>query len=160
MSVSSLALTGSWRDYWGIWNALVEPLIAPLELSVCHAARFAILPQLQQQTFPASGKTEYNFHLVPGSIIWGLFADGDDSVSIQITDLAFGHQFFQEPLSADQISSTPPWAARGYLPSFMLLPAPHPVVGDGLFSYEAWGTPGATFVMALGVAEVTNCPVR
>jgi hypothetical protein len=41
-----------------------------------------------------------------------------------------------------------------------LLPCPWPVVGEGLFTLEAWGTPGANFVMVLKVAEVTDCPVR
>jgi hypothetical protein len=161
MSVSSLALTVAWRDYWGMWNPYAEALIAPIELSECHAPRLAILPQLQQQTFDASGKTQYNFHLVPGSLIFGLLVQAPDTpVAIQITDVGMGHQFFQEPISADQLQAERFLEIEGDMPNYLLLPTPHPVVGDGLFSYEAWGQVGTTFVMALGVAEVTDCPVR
>jgi hypothetical protein len=160
MSVSSLALSIAWRDYWGMWNPYVEPLVAPIELSECHAPRIAILPQLQQQTFDATGKIQYNFHLVPGSLIFGMMTNGDSTVSVQITDIEMGHQFFQEPISADQICSLFVNEEFAYMPNFMLLPTPHPVVGDGLFSFEAWGPVGTTFVMLLGVAEVTDCPVR
>jgi hypothetical protein len=165
MSVSSLALNPAWRDYFGIWNCYVEPMLAPLELSLCHAPRFCVLPELFTRVFPASGKMMYNFHLVPGSLIWGMFVpagdfENDNPVSVQLTDMNLEHRFFQEPISSDQICSTPPFAAEGYFPPFMLLPCPHPVVGDGLYTFEAWGTPGDTFVMVLGVAEVTDCPVR
>jgi hypothetical protein len=165
MSVSSLALNSSWRDYFGMWNPFVEPQLAPLELSLCHAPRVAVLPELLEAVFPAGGKMQYNFHLVPGSLIFGMYVPSGDfntdgTVSVQLTDNNLKHQFFQEPLSSDQICSTPPFAAEGYFPPFMLLPTPHPVVGDGFFTFEAWGTPGNTFVMLLAVAEVTDCPVR
>jgi hypothetical protein len=157
MSVSSLALNSDWRDYWGDWNALVEPWFAPLEKSMCHAPRFVILPELEQATFPTSGYIQYNFHLPPGSIIWGLYLTFDTTVSIQLTDVSLGHQFFQEPITADQVA---PAQFFNFLDSFVLLPAPHQVVGDGLFSYEAWGVAGAFYPIMLGVAEVTSCPVR
>jgi hypothetical protein len=165
MSVSSLALSSSgWRDYFGMWNPFVEPWLAPLELSECHAPRLVVLPQIAYAMFSAAGKIEYNFHLVRGSIIWGLFApplalnSGSDIPTIQITDVNLQHQFFQEPISTDQLAVTD--GNDGFFPPFFLLPCPHPVVGDGLFSFEAWGTPGDTFVMLLGVGEVTPCPVR
>lgn len=158
MSVSSLALFPGWRDYWGMWNALVEPWAAPLEQSKCHGPRLAVLPELDAATFDQTGKTLYNFHLVPGSLIWGMWVPSDPTVTIQLTDLNLGYEFFQQPMTADQLATTS--FNNGYFPSFTLLPTPHPVVGDGLFSYEAWGAPGASFVMALGVAEVTECPVR
>ena len=69
MSVSSLALDSTWRDHWGMWNPYIEPQMAPLEDSKCHAARLVVLPEVGFQVFPASGKIEYNFHLPAGSII-------------------------------------------------------------------------------------------
>lgn len=162
MSVSSLALWPSWRDYWGMWNAAMEPYLSPLELSQCHAPRFAVLPQIAQQTIPASGKVEYNFRLEPGSIIWGLFplntsTDGfSGPITVQLRDIGLGHDFFQSPLSTDQIQTS---NAGDDFPSETLIP-PYPVVGDGLFAFEMWGPVGAVFVMLLGVAEVTDCPVR
>jgi hypothetical protein len=163
MSVSSLALHAAWRDYWAMWSPFVEPWISPIEKSLCHAPRLAVMPELLNSVFPPGGKMLYNFHLIPGSIIWGMWPFLTPGInkpgpSIQLTDVGLGHAFFQEPIRADQISTTGP--AAGYFPSFTLLPSPHPVVGDGLFTFEAWGQPGSTFVMLLGVAEVTDCPVR
>lgn len=158
MSLSSLALYAEWRDYWGMWNPLMEPFLAPLEASDCLAPRWAVLPQLQYATFGPTGKITYNFHLVPGSIIWGIWStiDEGDDVTVQLTDTSLGHQFFQEPIQAEQLVGG---SAGPYFPSFTLLP-PHPVVGDGLFTFEAWGPVGSFYVALLGVAEVTDCPVR
>lgn len=163
MSVSSLALSPYWRDYWGMWNAFVEPYLAPLELSQCHAPRFCVLPQVAQQTIPASGKVQYNFRLQPGSIIWGLFplntsTDFLGPVSVQLRDVELGHDFFQSPISTDQLQVKGDWAGVDF-PSYTPM-LPHPVVGEGLFTFEMWGPVGTLFVMLLGVAEVTDCPVR
>jgi len=62
MALSTLALDSSWRDYYAMWNPLIEPLHAPIEESVCHAPRYALIPDVQHQTIPASGKIEYNFY--------------------------------------------------------------------------------------------------
>jgi hypothetical protein len=160
MSVSSLALWSCWRDYWGMWNPAVEPYLAPLELSQCHAPRWAVLPQVAQQTIPASGKIQYNFRLQPGSIIWGMFVDNnlnfDGTITIQLHDVALGHDFFQSPISTDQLQVN---EAGLDFPCFTPM-LPYPVVGDGLFSFEMWGPAGNVFVMLLGVAEVTDCQVR
>jgi hypothetical protein len=159
MSLSSLALNAQWRDYWGMWNPMIEPFLAPLEASDCLALRWAVLPQLQYATFGPTGKITYNFHLIPGSIIWGMWStlSEGEAVTVQLTDTSLGHQFFQEPIQANQLQSSN--AAGVYLPSATLLP-PHPVVGDGLFTFEAWGPVNSFFVALLGVAEVTDCPVR
>ena len=160
MSVSSLALFPSWRDYWGMWNAMVEPYLAPLELSQCHAPRFALLPQTGQWQFPSSGKIQYNFRLEPGSIIWGLFPlPGNPDATefaIQLRDEQLGHDFFQAPMNVSQLQVTNPGLS---FPSPTLI-YPYPVVGEGMFSFEMWGPAGAFFMMLLGVAEVTDCPVR
>jgi hypothetical protein len=160
MSVSSLALFSSWRDYYGEWNALVEPQMAPLEQSSCHAPRYALLPDISHQTVPPSGKIEYNFHLPVGSIIWGMFVPNPtDDFAMQLTDISLGHQFFQEPVFASMLF-TPGAIQTALYPAATLFASPHPVVGDGLFSFEAWANPASTVVLLLGVAEVTDCPVR
>jgi hypothetical protein len=156
MSVSSLGLDSSWVDYSGVWNSYVEPQVAPLDQSPCHACRYALIPPVEQGLFPFSGKISYNFHLVPGSLIYGWWISG--GTSLQLTNVDMGHKFFQEvdvPFDAGTYGSD-----QARFPSFTLLPAPHPVVGDGFFSLEAWGVPTQRFVMILGVGEVTNCPVK
>lgn len=157
MALSSLALFSSWRDFSGDWNALVEPQIAPLEASSCHAPRFALIPDVSHNVIPDGGKIEYNFHLPAGSLIYALWVP-NKSYAFQLTDVVLGHQFFQDPIRAALIFTA--GALQGRIPGQMLLPTPHPVVGDGLFSFEAWGDSGDTVAVILGIAEVTQCPVR
>jgi len=159
MSVSSLSLFSAWRDYWGMWNGLVEPQFAPIDESKCHAPRFALLPDVSHQVVPSSGKITYNFHLPPGSVIWGIFSPNPNTdYAIQLTDVTLGHQWFQEPVSISFLFTA--GSTAGDYPAALLLPTPHPVVGDGLFSFEAWATPGDTVLILLGVAEVTSCQVK
>jgi hypothetical protein len=156
MARSSLALDSAWVDYYGDWSSLVEPLFAPLELSSCHAPRYAMIPDANHQVIPAGGKLEFNFRLVPGSLIVGLWVTPGFAITLRDIDLE--HDFFQEPITSDFLITQ--GAQFGTFPSVTLLPTPHPVVGDALFSLEAWGPPGNTFVAILLVAEVTDCPVR
>jgi len=173
MALSTLALDSSWRDYYAMWNPLIEPLHAPIEESVCHAPRYALIPDVQHQTIPASGKIEYNFYLVPGSLIVGFWVtvgnnalgfgqtfpgNSGNHFTVQLKDIGLDHLFFQEPSQTDFLQTN--GAQFGRFPSYTLLPAPHPVVGDAFFSLEVWGTPGDQFAMVLLVAEVTDCPVR
>lgn len=157
MAISSLSLDPSWRDYTGVWNALVEPLMAPIEESRCHAPRFVLIPDQQAQVISASGKIEYNFRLVPGSLLLGMWTT-DAATAVQLKDLNIGHEFFQEPMNPQYLQTL--GAEQGRFPSFFLFPAPHPVVGDGLFMLEAWGPAGNEYFAVLQVAEVTDCPVR
>ena len=156
MARSSLALDSSWVDYYGDWSALIEPLMAPIEESRCHAPRYALIPDANHQTIPAGGKQEFNFRLVPGSIIVGFWVTS--GFTIQLRDIDLEHDFFQEPLKSDYLVTQ--GAQFGRFPSITLLPTPHPVVGDALFSLDVWGPVGSQFVMILLVAEVTDCPVR
>lgn len=159
MSLDSLSLYSEWRDYYGMWNPLVEPQFAPIERSGCHAPRLARIPDVLNQVVPASGKIEYNFHLVPGSLIWGLWAYmTNTSNAIQLTDVNLGHQFFQAPVTISLLLTA--GANEGRFPSYTMLPTPHPVVGDGLFTLEVWGDPGDVAAIILGVAEVTDCQIK
>ncbi len=157
MSLSSLALDPCWRDYFGAWTPSVEPYLAPLADSLCHAPRLALVPDQSKLIVPASGKITYNFHLVPGSCIWGFWLL-NGAGALQITDVDMGHKFFQEPASVSFLFTA--GADWDRMVSYTALPAPHPVVGDGLFTMEYWDSPGALFFLLLGVAEVTKCPVR
>ena len=156
MARSSLALDSSWVDYYGDWSALVEPLMAPLEESTCHAPRYALIPDVNHQVVPSGGKIEYNFRLVPGSLIIGLWLT--PGFTIQLRDIDLEHDFFQEPVGTTDLITV--GAQFGRFPSITLLPAPHPVVGDALFSLDVWGPVGQQFIAVLLVAEVTDCPVR
>ncbi len=124
MSLNPLSLDSSWRDYYGSWNPTVEPFTAPLEKSNCHLPRLALCPDVLNQVVPASGKIEYNFHLVPGSLIWGFWAFfSNTSNAIQLTDVNLGHAFFQDPVTLALLITQ--GANAGRFPSFTLLPTPH-----------------------------------
>ena len=166
MAHSSLALDSCWRDYYAMWNALIEPLLAPLEESACHVCRYVEIPDVQNQTIPAGGKIRYGFRLVPGSLIYGFWVIGEGTLTtnsgnpftIQLRDIDLEHDFFQAPTQTDFLITV--GAQVGEFPSLTLLPCPHPCVGDAQFTLDVWGTPGDQFVMILAVAEVTDCPVR
>jgi hypothetical protein len=159
MSVSTLAQDASWRDYFGDWNSFVEPQMSPLEESLCHAPRFATIPPLELQVVPAAGKITYNFHLVPGSVIWGLWPGVGNAFVMQLTDVNLGHKLCQEPEDGF-FGLTTVGSTKGRFPSFTLLPTPWPVVGDGLFTLELWAPAQSQLWIILGVAEVTECLVR
>jgi hypothetical protein len=160
MSVSSLALDTSWRDYYGMWAPFVEPLVAPIDESTCHAPRLALVPDILHQVVPASGKIRFNFHLVSGSLIWGFYGGGfsNNQMAVQLTDVNLGHQFFQDPVTVEFLNTF--GAGQGRFQGYTILPTPHPVVGDGLFTLEVWGEPGDVAELVLLVAEVTTCPVK
>jgi hypothetical protein len=158
MSVSNWALDTTWRDYFGMWNSLVEPQIAPLEASVCHGPRFATVPTIEQQVVGPSGKITYNFHLPSGSIVLGFWVGYSAPFTFQLTHVDLGHKLVQEPERSDGVTTTGADSAR--FPSFTLLPVPWPVVGDGLFTLELWANENDRVWMILAVGEVTDCPVR
>lgn len=160
MALSSLALDSSWVDFYGDWASAVEPFVKAIENSGCHAPRLALVPDIYNQVIPASGKIEYNFHLPPGSLIWGFWAGQMSNLEnqLQITDVALGYTLFQDPITAKFLVTY--GSEVGRFPSYMILPGPHPVVGDGLFTLEVWGDPGDVAALILGVAEVTDCAIK
>jgi hypothetical protein len=162
MSVSTLALDAGWRDHFAMWNALVEPRLAPLEGSHCHAPRFVVAPDISNMVIPTGGKQSFNFNLVPGSILWCIWPQGIDTgggpTAIQLTDVEMGHKFFQEPVDPSMIVTN--GSQFGRFPSYFLFPTPHPVVGDGLFTLDIWGAAGGLYWIVLGVAEVSDCNVK
>ncbi len=156
MSLAPWAISESWRNYGGMWNPAVEPWIIPLGDSKCHAPRVVQCPPLEQAMIDPFGKLEYNFRLLPGSVIFGALGGAE---TMQLTDVGLGHGLFQEP---NPPAFDIPGADLGLTESLFLFSCPWPVTGDGLFTFEAWNRQ-ATAVRVnfqLFVAEVTTCPVR
>ena len=159
--ITPLQLDASWRDYWGQFNPPAAAQMQPLELSDCYRPRIVLCPDSAHQIVPQAGKIEYAFSLKPGSLIWGLLLSDDASTALQLTDVNLGHKFFQEPISEelltlqqDGLGST---VVVDDFPRYTLLTCPHPVVGDGLFMFEAWATIGIRVQVLLLVAEVYEC---
>jgi hypothetical protein len=111
---------------------------------------------------PPGGKQSYNFNLIAGSILWGIWAQPIDTAggptAIQLTDVGLGHRFFQEPIDPALLVSN--GSELGRYPSYFLFPCPHPVTGDGLFTLDIWGAQGGLYWIVLGVAEVSDCNVK
>jgi hypothetical protein len=157
MSLSTIALDSSWVDYAGDWASFIEPLIAPLEAAGCHAPRLALVPDISNQLVPVSGKITFNFYLVPGSFVVGFWLIPNLTGALQITDVNLGHKFFQAPADVTLLTTLPAEVEGALYQSVMLLPTPHPVVGEGLFTLEFWGTVADRFYLVLLVAEVFDC---
>lgn len=153
MSITTIALDSSWRDYSGQWNPSAEVFCAALQNSQCHDPRWVVVPSLDEQIIPASGKITFNFHIPPGSILWGLLIRG--GFTAQLTDVGLGHSLFQEPITLGVAGTT--GQLQGNLESVFVLPCPWPITGEGLFTFEAWGDPGSRVAIYIGCAEAVQC---
>lgn len=156
--ITSLTLPVTWRDWWGMYRPAAVAQFGQLAQSGCHRPRYALLPADQTIAIVPPGKRiEYGFRLKPGSVIWGFYA-ASQSFLVQLTDVQFNHRFFQEPFDLTLLA--PPAPPTDPALSWMPLPCPHPVTGDGLFVFEAWNTSGGAsrVSLVLGVAEVDECP--
>lgn len=161
--ITPLQLDAAWRDYWGQYNPPAAAQMQPLELSNCYRPRIVLCPDNAHQIVPQSGKIEYAFSLKPGSLVWGMLLSASaSSTALQLTDINMGHKFFQEPITENLLTllaiGGPPLTTIDDFPAYVLLPCPHPVVGDGLFMFEAWTTIGLRVQVCLLVAEVYECP--
>lgn len=162
--ITPLNLDANWREYWGQFYPPAAAQLQPLELAGCYRPRMVLLPDLASQVVPDSGKIEYAFSLKAGSIVWGLYAYKSDTTAVQITDVNLGHKFFQEPVRLKFLTMQEPGlgtqvdlAVDFESMPYLLLPGPHPVVGDGLFLFEAWQTIATRICIVLLVAEVYVC---
>jgi hypothetical protein len=160
--ITPLQLDAAWRDYWGGYNPPAAAQMQPLELSDCYRPRLVLLPDALNQIVPQSGKIEYSFTLKPGSLIWGMLLSPVGASTLQLTDVNMGHKFFQQPvqealLTLQQSPGLGSPVVVTDFPRYLLFPCPHPVVGDGLFMFEAWTTIGIRVQIILLVAEVYEC---
>lgn len=158
--ITPFELDSAWRDYWNLWGPMAIAQISPLQDSLRYTPRVRIVPSSNDQIMPQAGKIESNFDLTPGSIVWGLWAGPSAQLPFvfQVTQADTGHSLFQEPTSTNAlpnatnaVAPTSPW-------NYALLPCPWPVVGDGLFLGEIWGTVGSRYYLIIGIAEVEECP--
>lgn len=157
--ITPFQLDAWWREYWGQYNPMSAAQCAPLEFAGCYRPSIRMMPDVTQAIVPANGKIDYNFQLKPGSIIWALYRpQGTGGLVFQFTDVNLDHKFFQEPvLSQTLAQSLPAGVNPADFENFLFLPAPHPVVGDGLMYLEVWDTPGQRVVAGLGIAELFEC---
>lgn len=175
LAISPLELDPLTRAYWGHWDAYVIGQLAALGLRTdCYSIKFYKAPASQDEVMAANSTVEYGLRITPGSIIFGFYlpAQVDTSLpiqfNVQITDLALKHKFWDQPIPSIFLANYKPayltansLQAAGQIASFpSLLPAPHPVTGDGLFLVEFWNGPTQQRVeLVFGVFEVKQCEV-
>jgi hypothetical protein len=160
--ISPFQLDTAWRDYWNLWGPPSNAQISPIADSKCYLPRMRMVPDTSTQIMSASGKIEYNFVVAPGSIMWAIWAGPSANLpfTFQLTDVAIGHRLFQEPCSTQSLPNSNNAVSSGgqiSAANYALLPTPWPVVGDGLFTCEIWGTPLSRYFLILGFAEVNEC---
>jgi hypothetical protein len=157
--ITPFELDASWRDYWNLYQPAANALIAPINDNRCYHPRIRYVPDTSQQIMPPSGKIEYNFVVAPGSLIYAIGAGPSNQLpfTFQLTDIGIGHRLFQEPASTQSLPNAANAAGATSPFNYALLPAPWPVVGDGLFTVEIWGTAGLRYFVYLMAAEVYEC---
>jgi hypothetical protein len=160
--LNSLQLVPHYRDTWGYYDAMVNPIFAPLDHNVCYKPKLYEVPDLSVQLMDPTDATgpsyqQYTLRIVPGSLIIGFLNDDDTPLfTLQITDLATGLRFWDQPISNYFISNN-----FNEYPN--LLSSPWPVVGRGLFNVELWDDPTNRFppdrnCFTMMVAEAQRCP--
>jgi len=151
------------RDYYGQWDAYSIAQIAELaKRTDCYTLKFYKAPASQDELIGAFQYVACGLHIPPGSLIFGFYLPAQPSTSlpgsynVQITDMNLRdrdgnpHQFFDEPIPSVFLGNykpsyltADPLQTSGLISSFpSLLPAIHPVTGDGLFQLEFWDTLG------------------
>jgi hypothetical protein len=177
LATSPLELDPLTRDYWGNYDAWATQQLAPLADNECYQPKFYKAPASSDELIFAGQYVTYGLRITPGSLIFGFYLPGlvptfaPPSYVVQITDVALRHKFFDEPVPSFFLGNFKPTFlsnnvldAAGRIGSFpSLLPAVHPVVGDGLFKVDIWDTlngntgPGGSsqrVELVIGVLEV------
>lgn len=164
--ITPFQLDAAWRDYINLWSPPANAQFAPIQDSSCYLPRIRMIPDTTSQIMPASGKLQYNFTAVSGSIMWALWAGPFAQLpfTFQLTAIDVNHKLFQEPCSTQGLPNSGN-IANGLINTnltlssynYALLPTPWPVIGDGLFKLEIWGTPTLRYFVILGFAEVNEC---
>lgn len=162
--INSLQQWPFWRDTWGDYDAAVIPRLAPLDHNSCYRPKYYNAPDIGNQLIEPGGYRRYTVTISPGSLIYGWFVNGVvPRFVFQLTDIATGHQFWDQPISSvflgNPNSLTDAQGVRQTYPN--LLCYPYPVVGDGRFKAEIWADKtneiSRRCVVIIGVAEVYQC---
>jgi len=164
MKLSPLSFAQFVRDVWGRYDPLIIAQLNELAQDNCYQQKFYKAPAGGQEVFAPKANVRYGLKIKPGSIVYGFHLPCNPetyvpkSFSVQITDQALQHQFWSEAIPsiyiANSLCTSQAFSAPevGSFPS--LLPAPYPVVGDGLFLVEMWETSGSTQRLELIIAAL------
>ena len=88
--------------------------------------------------------TAFFTSILPGATLGAVF---------QLTDMELRHDLFQDPMNVEFMDSS---GTFNTFPGYTVLPAPHPVTGEGLFRFQVWAPPGSRIAFRLMIAEVND----
>ena len=156
--LNSLQLWPFYRDTWGYYGAIVNPILAPLDHNTCYRPKFYNAPDLGVASMVPGAYLRYTLGITPGSLIWGIWNDDQAPLfSCQVTDISTSHQLWDAPISNYFLTNFNGHTAGGVEPIYPnLLCAPYPVVGSGQFDVEIQETSGSAqrIELVIGVLEV------
>lgn len=153
------------RDYYAHPDALATAQIAPLSRELdCYRPKIFKAPASSDELIPALGYVKCGLHIPVGSIIIGFYNPAivstllPASYIVQISDMSLLDEegtpetFWDEPVPNAFLGNVKPsyltadalQTAGMISAGICFLPAPHPVVGRGLFEIEFWDTLGGT----------------
>jgi len=179
LATSPLELDPLTRAYWGHYDSWAIQQLDPLADEACYKPKFYKAPASSDELIGAFAYVTYGLRITPGSLIFGFYLPALVATSqpqlftVQIRDAAMDHSFWDEPVPSFFLGNYKPTYlsnnvldTTGKIGSFSsLLPALHPVVGDGLFLVEIWDTLGGTsgpqgssqrVELVIGVLEVPD----
>lgn len=164
--ISPLSLDCLTRDYYGSYDAAIIAQLAPLAENVCYQPKLYRSPSVSNEVIAASGYASHGLKITPGAIIYGFYLPPSSPSSnlpgrfnVQVRDQSLRHDWFDQPVPSYFLGNCKPTylsVSQDVVGSFPnLLPAPYPVVGNGLFLVQLWETSGSQqrIELVFGVLE-------
>jgi len=147
----------NFADYWGEYLPYALENWRPIVEANCFRPVWYQAPTNALQTMAVGTYNQFALQILPGSLIleeMHTFQEGvTGEFQVQITDTAFGHQWFSQPTPDRMFYKNS--GRNGYV-----LPKPYPVITPGNFLFERWciaaGICELLFVVAEPIQAVTR----
>jgi len=140
----------NYADYWGEYLPYVLENWRPIIEAGCYRPMWYQAPTNALQTMAAGDYNQFALQILPGSLILEIMHSQQEGVSgafqVQVTDTAFGHQWFSQPCPDSMFYKNS--GRNGYV-----LPKPYPVITPGNLLFERWCTTAGICELLFVVAE-------
>ena len=152
-------LDSNYADYWGEYLPYELENWKPIIAAGCFRPVWYQAPTNALQSMAVGDYKEFALQILPGSIILEIMHSFQEGVSgqfqVQVTDTAFGHQWFSQPVPDSMFYKLPAQGRNGYV-----LPKPYPVITPGNFLVERWCIAAGICELLFVVAEPTQAVTR
>lgn len=150
ISILPQQLDYNYADYWGEYLPPTLQSLLPLLDAGCYVPRWYQCVPDANETMALGDYNALALAIPAGSFIVAILHTFQEGVSgtftLQITDVAMGHQWFSQP-APDQMF----WKDNGR--NGYVLPKPYPVVTPGNFLVERWCSAAGSCEVTFAVAE-------